>query len=439
MKKSYKKYILRFLLFAVLYLSQQSCNTTEPPPINEYSLNLKLEDVSCTEAWIQFTSTGLGLPNTLTLYVDDKVSETISLSTEDTLLYIDSLLPNRTYKILVAIKQPDDESNKLSIKTMDTTSHNFTWQTWTFGGQAGSCTLYDVAIINENDIWAVGEINIADTSQNGYTTYNAVHWDGEIWELKRIQALFRGNIITVRLESVFAFSSTDIWMVGSLPIHGDGFHWTMYDLRTTVDPSLSLSKVWGSNTNNMYFVGNSGSIAHYNGQSWIKIESGTDLDFVDIYGATDPKSGEQQILTVCTNSLPLDKGIFKIDGNMAVKISSEPIQWDLNALWFIPNRHYYVIGSGIYEKTDISEILWKDNGFDITHYATTGIRGNALNDVFVTGAFGEFLHFNGVTWKSYINDLGSFSGSYGGIAVMNNTVVTVGYEGAKAKILMGHR
>ena len=142
---------------------------------------------------------------------------------------------------------------------------------------------------------------------------------------------------------------------------------------------------------------------------------------------------------MCSRNLPLDKGIYKIEGNTAVKISSEPIQWELYAVWFIPNRHYYVIGNGIYEKKSLSDSLWKDNGFDITHYATTGIRGNGINDVFVAGAFGEFLHFNGVTWKSYINDLGSFNGSYGGIDVMSNIVVTVGYEGAKAKILMGHR
>ncbi len=48
---------------------------------------------------------------------------------------------------------------------MDTTSHNFTFTSWTFG-TVGSSTLYDVAIINENNIWAVGEIMIADTSQN---------------------------------------------------------------------------------------------------------------------------------------------------------------------------------------------------------------------------------------------------------------------------------
>jgi hypothetical protein len=58
---------------------------------------------------------------------------------------------------------------------MDATSHDFTFQTFTFCGTAGSSTLYDVAIINENNIWAVGEIPVTDTSQNGSTMYNAVH------------------------------------------------------------------------------------------------------------------------------------------------------------------------------------------------------------------------------------------------------------------------
>jgi hypothetical protein len=202
---------------------------------------------------------------------------------------------------------------------------------------------------------------------------------------------------------------------------------------------VSINKLWGSSSSDLYAVGNNGNIAHYNGNSWTKIESGTDLEFLDVYGATDTKTGEQQILAVCTRNYPLDKGIYKIDGNTATQISSEPIQWELDALWFIPNRHYYVVGSGIYEKKFLSDSLWQNGPLDITHYGTSGIRGTNINNIFVSGAFGELLHFNGISWKSYINDLGSFSGSYGGIAVMNNTVVTVGFEGVKAKILMGHR
>jgi hypothetical protein len=61
------------------------------------------------------------------------------------------------------MQQLNNRSNELSVTTMDTTSHNFTFTTWKFG-TIGSSVLYDVAIVYENNIGAVGEIMIADTS-----------------------------------------------------------------------------------------------------------------------------------------------------------------------------------------------------------------------------------------------------------------------------------
>ena len=80
------------------------------------------------------------------------------------------------------------KSNKVVSTTMDTSSNNFTWQSWTFGETSGGA-LYDLAIINENDIWAVGEIEINDSVGSGYTIYNAIHWNGQQWELKKIRYL----------------------------------------------------------------------------------------------------------------------------------------------------------------------------------------------------------------------------------------------------------
>jgi hypothetical protein len=186
--------LIFFLIFYLFLLCTASCNTTEPPdpPVPpEPILKLELEDVSCTEAWITLTTTDLILPAELTLKqynsTGDSISKALILNTQDTLLYIDSLFPNQTYEYLVSsIPQSGGQnpatSNELSVTTMDTTSHNFTFQTWTFG-TIGSSVLYDVAIIDENNIIAVGEIMVADSSPNGYTTYNAVHWDGNHWEL----------------------------------------------------------------------------------------------------------------------------------------------------------------------------------------------------------------------------------------------------------------
>ncbi|MGB9664445.1 MAG: hypothetical protein ACPL25_05950 [Ignavibacteria bacterium] len=61
---------------------------------------------------------------------------------------------------------------------MDTTSHEFSWEI-TYLGDGGSSVLYDVAIINENNIWAVGEIYMNDSlGRPEPNAYNAIHWDG---------------------------------------------------------------------------------------------------------------------------------------------------------------------------------------------------------------------------------------------------------------------
>ncbi|MCW8960209.1 MAG: glucosyl transferase, partial [Ignavibacteriaceae bacterium] len=152
------KRIIFSVLVLILGLILKACNTTDPPN-DEQNINLKLEDVSCTEAWIELTTTNLQLPTTITLKQFNPNGDTLSkvsiLNTQDSLLYIDSLLPNKTYQYQVSSIEHPATSNELSVTTMDTTSHDFTFETFTFGGTAGTSTLYDVAIINENNIWAV--------------------------------------------------------------------------------------------------------------------------------------------------------------------------------------------------------------------------------------------------------------------------------------------
>ena len=435
--------IIVLVLFGILF---SSCKKDNPiPPEDQPQISLAIEDTSCTEAWIKLTTTNLNLPTEVTLMQDDSIVQTISLNNADSLLYVDSLLPTKNYQYQASSNpqsggQDQVSSNLLNVTTMDTISHNFTWQTFTFGGTAGSSTLNDVAIIDENNIWAVGEIYVADTSQNVYTMYNAVHWDRGQWELKRIQTIFRGNLVTVPLTGIFAFSSNDIWMAGSLPIHGDGQNWIMYDVRSTVDPSLSLSKAWGSSTDDMYFVGNAGSIAHYQNGQWGRIESGTDLNINDIYGAFNEKINQYEIIAVASDyPSGIEKTLLLIKENTADQISTVPIMWPLFTTWFIPNRKYYSAGSGIYQKHLIRDSTWGNNVLDITAFTTTSIRGTNINNVVGVGAFGDFVHFNGVSWKSYINQTGLTAGNYYGLDYKKDMIIAVGIDNPQAVVTTGTR
>ena len=77
------KFLFKFsLVIPNLNLTLRAgCNTTEPPDYPEPVL--KLEDVSCTEAWITLTTNNLQLPTTITLKQNEETIETINLSTTD--------------------------------------------------------------------------------------------------------------------------------------------------------------------------------------------------------------------------------------------------------------------------------------------------------------------------------------------------------------------
>jgi hypothetical protein len=429
----WQKNLKVFLLLSLPFIAQLSCNTTDPKL--EPDLKLELKDVSCTEVWLQLSSANIQIPNNISLLVNGSVKKTFNLNTQDSLLYIDSLLPNQTYKIIATMQQSNNASNELTVTTMDTTSHNFTWQTFEFG-QHSSSTLYDVAIINENDIWAVGEIYMNDSLGNPDTKiYNAIHWNGASWELKRIQTLFRGNLITVVLEGVYTFSATDIWTVGSLPIHGDGINWIMYDVRTIVNPNLSLSKAWGSNSNDMYFVGSSGSITHYQNGTWTKIESNTTLPIRDIYGIKKRNNENFEILSVA-DSYGSNEGskIISIVDNSAKTIWNDGRPYGLVSVWFIPDRKYFAVGDGLWESLLPTKNWIKNVPFPSLY--KNYISGKSYNDIVVCGAYWLLAHYNGNSWQTYFP---FNSGSFTSVKIKDNTIIGVGGSSSKAVVVIGKR
>ena len=444
------KIITTFIFLTGLFFF--SCNTTEPDN-KPADFEFAAEDASCTEAWIKLEADNIKAAQ---VFREDSLIYSVNTNSIDTVLYDEGLLPNQSYKYKLTIQHPLANGNnsavnkELTLQTMDTTSHNFTWQTFTFG-QHSSSVLYDVAIINENNIWAVGEIYMNDSLGNPDPhAYNAVHWDGVKWELKRImfyvdQDQPNNGTMSSECKSTFLFNDNTLaissnvqtyilYPDGKSKIIKMGFAWK---------DRFTINKIWGTSSSDLYVVGNGGNIAHYDGSplanGWTKIESGTELDFLDIYGATDSKTNEQQILAVCTRNYPLGKAIFQLEGNIATQITSTPIQWELFSCWFVPNRHYYVIGSGIYEKSSLSDSVWRNEALDITHYGTSRIRGNAINDFFVVGAYGEILHYNGFNWKSFLPELGSLNGSYGSVDIKGNLVVITGFDAVTAKITIGIR
>jgi len=422
---------LRWAGFFLILLCTASCNTVDPPP-DKTVLTLTLEDVSCTEAWITLTTNNLQLPATLNLIKDNTTTKTINLITADTLLYIDSLLPNQTYNFQ-AISQSSNQSiksNEIAAATLDTTSHNFTWQTFTFGEHSSS-VLYDVAIVGD-EIWAVGEIYMYDSLGNSIS-YNAVHWNGSDWELKRI--LYKGGFWAIR--TIYAFSENDIWFSGYIRYQNGQF------IELTIPDILigwGINKLWGSSSSDLYVVGNNGNIAHWNGSKWTKIESGTTLPIQSIWGSNNNK-GEKEIICIASDKV-LNSGskVLQIIDNNINELNTTGLPWSLSSIWFESQRKYYIGGDGIYTALNKND-GWKAEEIPPLLYKHT-IYGNALNDIVIAGAYGLILHYNGNSWQHLMGDLSDYSNNLS-VKLTDRTMVVVGMQtgiqGYQARIIMGKR
>jgi hypothetical protein len=323
------------------------------------------------------------------------------------------------------------------------TSHNFTWQSLSFGGAASS-DFQDIALINDSLAIAVGSIYLYDsTGVVDPYPYCIAIWNGQTWQLKRLYD--QSNHLIPILRSIYVFNQSDIWLTD-----GGVYRWNgkssqvsiTYDRIALIggqENFQSVNKLWGTSSTDLYGVGYKGMITHFDGNTWQKIPSGIDFEISDIYGALDPNTGKQQILAVAFQNYPSERTLFSIKGTQAIQISYAPIPWDIFGIWFVPNQHYYVFGSGIYEKNSLSDSLWKNNSLDITRHSTTKIKGNGLNDVFAVGSFGDCLHWNGESWKSYIEQTGLSNGSFGSVAIKGNLVIAVGENNNQGVITIGRR
>jgi hypothetical protein len=427
------------LIFFLLLLCTASCNTVDPPPDNTV-LNLTLEDVSCTEAWITLTANNLQLPATLNLLKDNTITKTINLQTADTLLYIDSLLPNQTYKYQVSSIQHPVFSNELSVTTLDTTSHNFTWQTWTFGElSAGASGLFDVALIDDNNIYAVGRITSLDSLGNpDPNLYNAVHWDGIEWELKRI--LYKGGFWVIR--TIFAFSENDIWLSCYIRYqNGQFIELTIPDLLI----GWGINKLWGRSSSDLYAVGNAGNIAHWNGSKWTKIESNITDNIQSIYGAKN-STGEYEILSIASEEFTnVPTTLMKIDpqSNNVKKITGHNLPFAMKDIWFRPYRKYIAVGNGIYSAKNLEgKDGWKrEVSAAINTWYSIAIDGEDFNDIVVCGAAGELLHYNGWNWENLTSQIGiNGINRLAECKIKNGVIVSVGFTlNGEGIIILGRR
>lgn len=410
----------------------------DEPYLRQISLNISLVNID--------------LPQILLITRNQVEITSLQMNQMDTTVIDTGLTPSSeyTYQVfLIQNLQKTLSSPPLTVATLDTTSHNFNWDIFYFGDGNGS-GLRDVAVINEDNIWAVGNIQVQD-STGSWISYNAVHWDGQHWELTRIQVFYHGNYITPSLEGIFAFSENDIWVTSGVPMHWNGNTWTLYhlwDMGVLEQEDGGVTNIWGPSPTDIYFVGRKGTIVHHNGSSWQKMYSGTDVELLDVWGtpvgsavwSCGTEVSKPTVLLRRTN------GILEIiyeDTDYLFQVREDTLSGRLVSGWGMNNRNYYVLSSmGLYKLSVFANEPIQRLSFMPSLFPgfPRRVRGNGPNDLIIVGDIFMIAHYNGSTWEYY--DQFSGQGRFWSVDQKDNIVCAVGtlYDlFSKGIILVGKR
>lgn len=198
-------------------------------------------------------------------------------------------------------------------------------------------TLNSIAGSGSDDIWIAGE-NLTAFHYNGafWSEVERVNSSGQGW--KSVYSLGRGVALFVGPANVSMICETN----------STGAQCKKSTWNTDPTRAFNQNAVWGSSRNNIWSVGDWGSILHFNGMQW------------------EPYS------------------------NATIHI--------LRAIWGTGPNDIYVAGdSGRILRWD--GVALREFATGVTPWTMSAISGTGPTDIWFVGAGGQILHFDGTAWR----------------------------------------
>lgn len=304
-------------------------------------------------------------------------------------------------------------SSDVFVVGADGTIRHFDGSTWSFQSSSTTNTLHGVWGTSSSDVFAVG------------TGGTISHFDGSTWALQN-------STTTETLVDVWGSSSTDVWAVGAAGIlHYDGTAWS------GVDPGLTLSSprgVWGSGPDDVFVVGAVGSssetpVLHFDGTGWER-QSVPNPDptravhpgLVEVWGragddvyAVGTSGGIYHYDGVAWSVLQAGgptlhgvwadaTGVFAV-GNLATILRSTGAGWavhstgvEWNGVWGASGSELYAVGheSAVYRYDGST---WTAQSVPTLDRELQAVWGAGSGDVWAVGNAGAILHFDGSGWR----------------------------------------
>ncbi len=435
--------IVNCTLYIVLLFTSACKQTTEPPIVipDDSVANTILLSVEWTDLYRIHLRWNKSKSDTLEPYLyrlteideqGNKRTKEFTISGSDTSYtsgMVDSLISGGKYWFKVEAFNKEnklkDTSRTVESRTLSTTSHDIVWTIDTLGQP--SDFLNDVWGLDENNVYAVGYVNLPGGGSG------IIKWNGTQWNPFPASAGVKYGI--------FGFSESSIYVVGESSNRGfagiwNGSGWTtffsdyFYARGDTVYP---LNAVWGSSPNDVWAVGDFGTIIHWDGIEWRKVESPTNNFLTDIWGS------DWNNIYAIGFSLINEAEVIHYDGIKWKNITSELNTYKRGFIstWVNKNKEVYAVGTSIIH---YDGNRWNTLEINQTKFLTR-IRGRNATDVVAVGQRGRIHHYNGMGWQTYpelYRDTGSLS-EIKGVIVFENQILAVGWNHLGSLVYRGKR
>jgi hypothetical protein len=303
---------------------------------------------------------------------------------------------------------------------------NIIWKIYNFG--TFDSRIRDIFVINENNIWTVGQMHDESTDQydslgNWKDPYNVGVWNGEKWEFRTIY--FQDKYFAEQ-QSIWALNENDVWFGYS----GAYTRWNENSFTYFLVPNVQgpETRVWGNSNNILFLADNIGTIAYYDGTGWktkIKYEAKTISDFWGVNG--------YNTFFACYDYYSSSKNqVFKIEADKAFDLGWDSTKVPYN-LWTNETGRLWVAAfDGLYKYENQS---WQTINFQ-NSFNAINVRGTSQENIYVVGSDKLVAHFNGISWQNY--DIG-FNGNavFNTLSVTPNTIALAGFTESGLIIAVG--
>jgi len=308
----------------------------------------------------------------------------------------------------------------------DSTTQNFTFQTYELGDGSESSWLNDVWIFNENNIWACGYINVT----NNTGRVNFIHWNGSKW-LGVGQQFDSGGFY-----GIWAADTNTVYFADGIVLkYKDGVFKYEDFSKISLPNGQGVHKLWGSSQSNIWGVGPWGTIVHYDGTQWTKVDFDQGWRFDAITGSN--KTGiayasatDQSFNTAIVELKDNSANIIYNSANTAEHLTSfsvkllndNELQLGLNKIW------KYNLDTG---QTELQYAL--TSGYSVFVMALYNYK-DIYYFVDPYGQGKELLHYNGKRFKE-IKYSDTILPLYKGAFAIKDLAIMVGQTNNKAYLV----